>query len=275
MSKLKRGNVAALMMLLWLAISFFFPDRWESFQTIIACGAPMVLFNIKIRGKTFGTRDCNTVVYKTHEYALFFMFCIFGAALISAITYMSAKAFGTVGIQSTAHGGFLYPLVFSCLIPAFFEEWLMRGGVLGALEKQGGAGVLICAFLFALMHMDVTKLPYALFSGVFITALVYLTECIYLGMLLHFLNNFTSLILSYLPSGNAEYIALFIIAAAFLICARYFKETKLCKDTVKLIWSVDREKIKELCTPLFWVFVILVAVILLWANAFVWMLPSQ
>ncbi len=264
MTKPKRGDVAALMMLLWLAVSFFFPARWAAFQTIIACGAPMVFFNAKIRDKTFGTRDCNTAVYKKHEYALFFAFCVLGAALISAITYMCAKAFGTVQVQSAPRGGFLYLFVFSCLVPAFFEEWMLRGGVLGALKNSGGAGVFVTAILFALMHMDITKLPYALFSGIFITALVYLTECIYLGMLLHFFNNLTSLILSYLPNGNAEYAALFVIAAAFLICAKYFKETKLCKDTVKLFYSVKMEEIKELFTPLFWIFTVLIFIIMIW-----------
>jgi len=264
MTKIKHGNVAALMMLLWLAISFFFPQRWSAFQTIIACGAPMVLFGVKTRGRTFGTRDCNTVIYKKHEYALFFAFCIFGAALISAITFLFAKAFGTVETSNVPQNGFLYLFVFSCLVPAFFEEWLVRGGILGTLKSYGGAGVLVCAFFFALMHTDVSKLPYAMFSGVFITALVYLTESIYLGMFLHFLNNFVSLILSYLPKGMGEYIALFIIAVAFLISARYFKETKLCKDTVKLIYTVDREKVKELCTPLFWVFAVLTFMLMVW-----------
>ncbi len=264
MTKLKHGNAASLMMLLWLAIIFFFPERWGDFRTIIACSVPMLIFGSKIRGKTFGTRDCNTVIYKRNEYVLFFVFCICGAALISAITFLTVKAFGTAVQSSMPRTDFLYLFVFSCLIPAFFEEWLVRGGVLGILAGHGGAGIVICAVLFALMHTDVTKLPYALFSGLFITALVYLTECIYLGMLLHFLNNLTSLALSYLPSGLWEYIALFVFAVSFLVCAKAFKETKLCKDTVKLLYSADREKIKELCTPLFFVFAVATFVLMIW-----------
>ena len=108
------------MMLLWLAITFVFPDRWSAFKTIIACGAPMLLVGTKFRGKTFGTRDCNTAAYKDREYLLFFAFCICGAALISAITFFTVKAFGTetVGAENK---GFFYSLVFLCFIPAFFE----------------------------------------------------------------------------------------------------------------------------------------------------------
>lgn len=258
MQKFKHGSIASLMMLIWFAILIIIPERWSAFGTVVACTVPMLAVKQKYRGKTFGARDCNTVIYKKSEYALFFIFCILGAALVSAVTFLILKASGMAAFSSAPRSDFLYLFVFSCLIPAFFEEWLLRGGVLGALAKYGTNGVLICAVLFALMHMNPAKLPYALFSGILITALVYLTECIYLGMLLHFLNNFASLLLSYIPSGFWEYAALFVIAVAFLICAKLFKETKLCKDTLKLISSVDRAKIKELCTPLFWVFVALV-----------------
>lgn len=275
MKKLKSADAASLMMLAWLVISFFFPTRWVAFSGIVACGAPMVLFKHSVRGVTFGARDCNTAKYKISEYALFFAFCICGAALVSAITYLTTVAFGTDVPQSGGRTDFFYLLVFSCFIPAFFEEWFMRGGVLGTLAKHRGAGVLICAVLFALMHMSIAKIPYAFFSGLFITALVYLTECVYLGMLLHFLNNLTSLVLSYLPSGVGEYIMLGVIAVAFLVSAAFFKKTSLCRDTVSLFSSVKKEEIKELCTPCFWVFAASVAVIVLCASVFTLLLPAQ
>ena len=275
MTKIKRADIASLMMLLWFVISFFFPERWASFTTIFACGLPMILFKHSVRGKTFGTRDCNTVIYKKGEYISFFVFTVSGTALVSAVTHLIFKAFGTVTVASAPRSDFLYLLVFSCMLPAFFEEWLLRGGVLGALAKYGSAGVIITAVFFALMHRNAAALPYALFAGVFITALVYVTECIYLGMLLHFLNNLTSLLLSLVQNETGEYIALFAVAVTFMVSAKVMRETKLCKDTVKLIYSVEREKIKELCTPFFWVFVALVALALFCAKMFAFFLPQQ
>ena len=122
MSKLKSGNTVACMCLLWLCvyagIAIFLP-KWIDFAGILACTLPMLLFKQKYRGKTFGTRDCNTVKYKKKEYALFFIFFICGCALISALTFL---LFAGEGEETVAehHSAFFYPLVFSCLIPAFF-----------------------------------------------------------------------------------------------------------------------------------------------------------
>ena len=240
MSNSKSGNIASLMMLLWLAVyaavAFFLP-QWGDFATIIACTLPMVLFKKKHRGITYGASDCNTLKYKKHEYIPFFVFTISGTALVSALTFLALNAAGLASSHAGQSKGFFFMLVFSCFLPAFFEEWLLRGGVLGALQKHGGAGVWMCAVLFMLMHLNPVKWPYALFAGLCITALVYLTECIYLGMLLHFLNNFTSLLLSYL-NGVGEYIALLVLAVLFALSAVLLRRTKLLKD-VKVLLTVS------------------------------------
>lgn len=250
MTKFKSGNIVALMLLMWLCvnagIAFLLP-KWADFAGIISCTLPMVLFKQKHRGKTFGTRDCNTVIYKKREYALFFVFVICGCALISALTFL----FFTESVQETAikhHSGFFYPLVFSCFIPAFFEEWFVRGGILGSLAKYGGLGIFVCAFMFAVMH-GTRGMIYAAFAGLFITALVYVTECIYLGMLLHFLNNFTSLLLSYL-SGGAEYIALSVILVVFAVSVFLLKNTKLLCDISKSLITYNKDDKREVITPL-------------------------
>lgn len=257
MHKRKSGNIASLMMLVWLMfyIAALWIPKWADFIGILGCTVPMLLFKQNMRGKTFGTRDCNTVIYQKTEYAAFFAFCISGCALLSAITFFLSNLGGVQTAAETAgRSDFFYLLVFSCMIPAFFEEWLVHGGVLGKLAKYDGAGVWMCAILFMLMHVAPTRWLYALFAGVLITALVYLTECIYLGMLLHFCNNVASLLLSYLPSGTAQTIALIVIAAVFAASFMLLARGKLFADTVKLLREVDSEKMRDLLTPLFWVF---------------------
>lgn len=261
MSERKAGDIASFMMFVWLVfyiLAAFVVPRWADFLSIIGCTVPMLLFKPKVRGKTFGTRDCNTVKYKKKEYVAFFVFCISGCALISALAFLVSKCFGADFGESAARGDFLYLMVFSCMVPAFFEEWLMRGGVLGALAKHGAAGVWMCAMLFMLMHVDIKKWLYALFAGLLITALVYLTECIYLGMLLHFCNNFTSLLLSYLPSGLSEYIALIVIAAIFIVSFLLLQHGTLFTDIVQLLCATDYEKMRGLLTPMFWIFTVAV-----------------
>ncbi len=259
MKKLKPINIASLMMLTWLAfyiLAAFFATGWADFLAIIGCTVPMLVFGGSVRGETFGTRDFNTVIYKKSEYVLFFIFTISGCALISALTYF-ITSFGYIEAEPATRGDFPYLLVFGCFLPAFFEEWLVRGGVLGALAPCGKGSVLVCAIFFMLMHADPKKYLYALFAGLLISALVYLTECIYFGMLLHFLNNFTSLLLSFLPRGAGEYIALAVIAAAFVISLALLIRGRLFSDTRELLIAAKNEDSKEYVTPLFNVFVVL------------------
>ena len=263
MQKLKSGDIAALMMLLWLAVYaavVTFLPKWSSFVTIAACTLPMLLFKQKHRSATFGARDCDTVKYKKKEYIPFFIFTISGCALISALMFLAYKAAGYATAAAGQEKDFFFLLVFSCMLPAFFEEWLLRGGVLGALAKYGTSGIWLCAIFFALIH-HISKLPYTLFAGLLITSLVYVTECIYLGMLLHFLNNFTSLILSYL-SGAAEYAALALAAAAFAVSFVLLGKSKLLADVKKAVFSPKEENSKYVYTPLALVFVALAIVVL-------------
>ena len=256
MSKIKPINIASLMMLVWLAFyvfAVFFAARWAEFLVIIGCTAPMLIFKKKHRGVTYGASFCNTVRYKKGEYALYFLFCISGCALLSAFCYLLFSD-GEAAVQS-ARTDFPYMLVFGCFLPAFFEEWLVRGGVLGALSPYKAAGVWTSSIFFMLMHADPTKYLYALFAGFCIGTLVYLTECIYIGMLLHFINNLTSLLLSYLPSGNAEKAALAIIALVFCVSFYFLKRGKLFLDAAELLKKGKEQDV--ILSPLFYIFVLL------------------
>ncbi len=263
MSKIKPINIASLMMLIWLAFyifAVFFAAGWADFLCIIGCTLPMLLFKRKHRGETFGARDCNVRKYRKKEYALFMIFGISLCAVVSAIAYLLFSS-GETGIGA-ARTDFAYLLVFGCLIPAFFEEWLVRGGVLGAIKVYGAEAVWFCSIFFMLMHAQTTKYAYAFVAGFMITSLVYLTECIYIGMLMHFLNNFTSLLLSKLPRGNPEYIALALVFAVCVLSFKFLSKTRLFEDTKEIFMSVKQETApltekENNLTPLFYTFVLL------------------
>ena len=140
--------------------------------------------------------------YSKVEYACALGLLVSGSALLSFVTSLALRLCGA-GQTAAGRGNFLAALVFSCLVPAFFEELLLRGRVLGLLLDARGGGVWLCAALFALMHTDFARLPYAFFAGVVLSALVYLGGNLYVGMLFHFLNNLAALALAALPDAAA------------------------------------------------------------------------
>ncbi len=251
------GNTAAWLCLMWLCFHAFsiWAPRWASFLGLVACALPMLLAAPRLGVRSFGTRDCNTMRYPKRAYAAFFVCTISGNALLAALPRLFAGA--TLETTVVRHD-FFYLLVFSCMIPAVFEEWFVRGGVLGAVADRGGAGILLCALAFMLMHTSLSAWPYAFFGGLMLTLLVYLTECVYLGMLLHFCNNFASLLLSYLPTGAASYAALAALALTFAASLYAFRRSDLYVDARKVMQGKTlRDDLRALCTPWWWVFALL------------------
>lgn len=88
----------------------------------------------------------------------------------------------------------LYVISVAC-VPAFVEEFLFRGVLFGVLRKYGdGFAILISSLLFGLMHGNIIQIPFAFIGGLALAFLVMYTGSIIPAMLLHFANNFYSVI---------------------------------------------------------------------------------
>lgn len=90
------------------------------------------------------------------------------------------------------------------LAPAFVEELLVRGFVFSGLRQGYSAvsAVLLSAFMFAIMHMNVGQLLYQFLFGIIIAILVVLTKSIYASMALHACNNLIVLIMYFCGVGS-------------------------------------------------------------------------
>jgi sodium transport system permease protein len=101
-------------------------------------------------------------------------------------------------------GRMLWLVVLVAVIPAVAEEFLFRGPVLAGLRQglPGWAAVVGSGILFGLFHLSPQTafrfLPTACL-GVILAWVVYETRSIWVGVLLHFLNNGAILVLSFLP----------------------------------------------------------------------------
>lgn len=91
-------------------------------------------------------------------------------------------------------------MIGSAVIPGFFEEFIMRGGVQGSYQRTGRirAAVLLSAFLFAIMHGNITQLVYGFAGGVIIGLVFLLSDSIWPVVLIHFINNALSVICKHL-----------------------------------------------------------------------------
>ena len=261
----KAVRTASCMMLLWTAFYLFsaliLPAYIEIFS---AAGCVFPLFVFRGRYRPHGLRGSRARRYDLRQYAPFFGAFVSGCALLSFFGALAARFFGAAEgaeaaekVSGSVSGGesFLYLLVFACVFPALFEEALLRCGVLGALSPLGGTGVLLCGMLFGLMHFRFDRLLYAVFAGILLSALVFLTENVYIGMLLHFANNFCALLLSYVHGFAASCVFAAGFAALFLLCLCALRGKPIWKDMRALFAEPCKKETFALLPPAFWVFV--------------------
>ncbi|MGB9781264.1 lysostaphin resistance A-like protein [Caldanaerobacter sp.] len=97
----------------------------------------------------------------------------------------------------------LVQLIIFGLMAACCEEIFMRGLVMRSFEMRGSIkSVVITAILFAMLHLNVQNFLSILFLGAILGYVVYRTDSIFAGMIVHFTNNAISTILSYFISQS-------------------------------------------------------------------------
>lgn len=108
---------------------------------------------------------------------------------------------------STATGGnFLLNFLCVALMAPILEEFLCRGLVLRGIVKNGGSpsvAIIVSALFFALIHGNIWQAIPAFLLGVIFGYVYYKTNCLWLSVIMHFTNNFTSLVISRID-GIAE-----------------------------------------------------------------------
>ena len=161
-------------------------------------------------------------------------YVFFGLAVVSAAARINSLIVGLfnyteyteeVVTQSAASTNLELVLLFFTLavIPGFVEEFLFRGMVLSNLLPYGRTtAILASAFLFGLMHMNVNQFFYATAAGVVLGWIYVTTKSIWPCVLLHFCNNFRSVLQiafsERLSEQNAT-MALYIMEGVILVAA--------------------------------------------------------
>ena len=163
-----------------------------------------------------------------------FPYIFFGLAVVSAAAYANAllvDAFSyrefnnEVLFDASASSNVELVLLFFTLavIPAFVEELLFRGLVLSNLLPYGRTtAILASGVLFGIMHQNAGQLFYATAAGIVLGFVYVKTKSIWPCVLLHFCNNFRSVlqvgIADRLPAQTAN-VVLYTMEGVLLVAA--------------------------------------------------------
>jgi membrane protease YdiL (CAAX protease family) len=81
-------------------------------------------------------------------------------------------------------------LLNTTLLPAFFEEFIFRGVLLGQLRRFGnGFAVFVSAILFGIFHSTLHQVPFAFLVGLVLGYIIVRTNQIWITIAVHFYNN--------------------------------------------------------------------------------------
>lgn len=95
------------------------------------------------------------------------------------------------------------------IVAAVIEEVSFRGVILQPLRKYGdGFAIAMAAVIFGLVHCNLIQAPFALLAGLVIGYFTVVTDSLWVGILIHLLNNSVSGILTYISANFGEDVLL-------------------------------------------------------------------
>ncbi len=239
---MKAQNRVAIMLLISFGITigcsliltfahFIFPDIAKNAFGYQLIHTLMYLSYIALPALTFGiisgkkTRSYFTVRRGGgNKTAAFFaaLGVIYFAQLIAALlsSLLGTAGFSNLPADETTTDAAVIVMRFISIavLPAIFEELMMRGIVLGELLPYGkGFAIIASGVLFGFMHMNAVQLPFACIAGIAMAFAAVYTGSLRITMLLHFTNNFISVALETMSAFVPEEWVLFAEAAVSVL----------------------------------------------------------
>ncbi len=103
------------------------------------------------------------------------------------------------------------------VMPAFLEEFLMRGIGLSGTRKYGTLfSLFFSGFFFAFMHSSWTQIPFAFVLGVVLAYFTLRFKTIWIAVISHFVFNFNSVIQCLILQNAGEYAEILILLWSLL-----------------------------------------------------------
>lgn len=117
--------------------------------------------------------------------------------VLNAVSMLFSNS-GTASVAELMQGqNLILNILFMALLPATVEEFMFRGVLFQTYRRSRMLpAILLSAFLFGCMHMNLNQFVYAFALGVYLAFLVEATGSIFSSMLAHFTLNFTSVMMT-------------------------------------------------------------------------------
>ena len=190
------------------------------------------IFYCKLRGNTL-KKNIHLKPLSAHKIG--FIFCSFGLLVFGSILLNTATfyIFGSQS-QSSLYDTFTptgiisltniaYIIITFAILPAFTEEFVFRGIVQSEYTDYGvGIAIVISSLMFAMLHFNLKQFIVYFYCGVILSYTVYITQSIWAGVILHFLNNLYGLFGEFIlwdaiKSPNSLIFFLFVIMTLFIV----------------------------------------------------------
>lgn len=176
--------------------------------------------------KRFGLRGC--AVWQLVVAVIIGYGCQFAMVLLDLPITLAISADGGYIPHSAVE--LAAAIVTVAVIPAVFEEFLLRGIVYGVMaEFNTTAAAVFTTIMFALLHGNLSGIPGYLLLGIVLIFVLRRTGSLYACMLLHMANNVTAVLLSYfssvlidIPSATIKLFVTGIIVGFAAVCALAF-----------------------------------------------------
>ncbi len=137
-----------------------------------------------------------------------FLLNLYVSTFFNSIIGLFGYKFKEVAAETPTVGKLFLDLFCTALLPAICEETLHRGFLLGANGRFGmKKTILISGLLFGLLHLNIEQFFYASIIGVFLGYLCFVANSIYPCMIIHFMNNALSVLLSFASAKGVNLIS--------------------------------------------------------------------
>ena len=170
-----------------------------SFPVLLFCKLPLGGHSEPMRMRLRAPRG--TLVYLLFGLGIINAAAYVNAYMVDVFHYSEASEEVLWNFSVTSNEEMILLFFTLAVVPAFVEELLFRGVVLSNLLPYGRTTAIIASgMLFGLMHQNVGQIFYATAAGIVLGWIYVKTQSIWPGVLLHFVNNF----LSVLRTGISE-----------------------------------------------------------------------